>query len=177
CGKREQVSGEAIATMRALRAQIAGGEQEEQRYFESKVSPYHAMVDLLIAENHPAEALTFAERAKARVLLDVLQSGRINVTKAMTGEAQEKERNLNGQLVSLNTQVYRETTRPQPDQARLTDLNSQLQKARLDFEAFQTNLYAAHPGLRAQRGEAQPLRPEEAAALLPDEKSALLEYV
>src|SRR5215813_2845586 len=175
--KARQAFGEAIATIETLRAQIAGGEQEEQRYFESKVSPYHAMVDLLIAENHPAEALTFAERAKARVLVDVLRSGRINVTKAMTGEEQEKERNLNGQLVSLNTQVYRETTRPQPEQARLTDLNAQLQKARLDFEAFQTNLYAAHPELRAQRGEAQPLRPEEAAALLPDEKSALLEYV
>jgi CHAT domain-containing protein/uncharacterized protein HemY len=175
--KARQAFGEAIATIEALRAQIAGGEQERQRYFESKVSPYHAMVDLLIAEDHPAEALTFAERAKARVLLDVLQSGRVNGAKAMTGEEQEQERKLNSQLVSLNTQIYRENTRPQPDQARLTELMAQLQKARLDFEAFQTNLYAAHPELRAQRGEAQPLSPEEAAALLPDAKSALLEYV
>src|SRR6266545_268752 len=175
--KARQAFGEAIATIEALRAQIAGGEQEKQRYFESKVSPYHAMVDLLIAEDHPAEALTFAERAKARVLLDVLQSGRVNAAKAMTGEEQEQERKLNSQLVSLNTQIYRETNRPQPDQARLTELMAQLQKARLDFEAFQTNLYAAHPELRAQRGEAQPLSPGEAAALLPDAKSALLEYV
>jgi len=175
--KARQAFEEAIATIEALRAQIAGGEQERQRYFESKVSPYHAMVDLLIAEDHPAEALTFAERAKARVLLDVLQSGRVNGAKAMTGEEQEQERKLNSRLVSLNTQIYRETTRPQPDQARLTELMAQLQKARLDFEAFQTNLYAAHPELRAQRGEAQPLSPEEAAALLYDAKSALLEYV
>src|SRR6266508_4435815 len=175
--KARQAFGEAIATIEALRAQIAGGEKEQQRYFESKVSPYHAMVDLLIAEDHPAEALTFAERAKARVLLDVLQSGRVNAAKAMTGEEQEQERKLNSQLVSLNTQIYRETNRPQPDQARLTELMAQLQKARLDFEAFQTNLYAAHPELRAQRGEAQPLSPGEAAALLPDAKSALLEYV
>src|SRR6266542_3612463 len=90
--KARQAFGEAIATIEALRAQIAGGEQEQQRYFESKVSPYHAMVDLLIAEDHPAEALTFAERAKARVLLDVLQSGRVNAAKAMTGEEQEQER-------------------------------------------------------------------------------------
>ena len=175
--KARQAFGEAIATIETLRAQIAGGEQERQRYFESKVSPYHAMVDLLIAEDHPAEALTFAERAKARVLLDVLQSGRVDGAKAMTGEEQEQERKLNGQLVSLNTQIYRETTLPRPDQARLTELSAQLQKARLDFEAFQTSLYAAHPELRAQRGETQPLRPEEAAALLPDAKSALLEYV
>ena len=59
----------------------------------------------------------------------------------------------------------------------MTELKAQLQKARLDFEAFQTSLYAAHPELRAQRGEAQPLRLAEAAALLPDAASALLEYV
>ena len=175
--KARQAFGEAIATIETLRAQIAGGEQERQRYFESKVSPYHAMVDLLIAEGHPTEALVFAERAKARVLLDVFQSGRVNVIKAMTGEEQERERKLNGRLVSLNAQIYRETASPQPDEARLTELNAQLQKARLDFEGFQTNLYATHPELRSQRGEAQPLRPEEAAALLPDAKSALLEYV
>ncbi len=175
--KARQAFGESIATIETTRANIAGGEQERQRYFESKVSPYHSMVDLLVAEGHPAEALTFAERAKARVLLDVLKSGRINVTKAMTVEEQEKERSLNSQIVSLNTQVYRETARPQPDHALSTELKSQLQRARLDFEAFQTNLYAAHPELRAQRGEAQPLRSEEATALVSDAKSALLEYV
>ena len=168
---------EAITTIEALRANVAGGVGEQQRFFESKVFPYHAMVDLLTHEGQPAEALIFAERAKSRALLDVLQTGRVNVTKAMTGQEQEQERKLNGQLVSLNTQISRETARPQPDQDRLTELKAQLRKARLDFEAFQTNLYAAHPELRAQRGEAQPLRLEEAAALLPGTSSALLEYV
>jgi hypothetical protein len=32
----------------------------------------------------PTEALNFAERTKARALLDVLRQGRINVQKAMT---------------------------------------------------------------------------------------------
>ena len=40
---------EAITTIETLRANVAGGEEEQQRFFESKVSPYHAMVDLLIA--------------------------------------------------------------------------------------------------------------------------------
>jgi CHAT domain-containing protein len=95
----------------------------------------------------------------------------------MTPQEQEQERKLNDQLISFNTQISRESIRPKPDQARLTELKAELQKARLDFEAFQTNLYAAHPELRAQRGKAQPLRLEEAAALLPDAASALLEYV
>jgi CHAT domain-containing protein/tetratricopeptide (TPR) repeat protein len=168
---------EAIATIETLRTNVAGGEEEQQRYFESKVSPYHAMVDLLVTRNNPAEALTFAERAKARVLLDVLQTGRGSLSKATTSQEQEQERKLNGQLVSFNTQISREATRPQPDRARLTQLKSQLQQARLDFEAFQNALYAAHPELRVQRGEARPLKLEEATVLLPDATTALLEYV
>jgi CHAT domain-containing protein/Tfp pilus assembly protein PilF len=168
---------EAIAIIETVRVQVAGREQEQQRLFEDKLSPYLAMVDLLIAQNNPTEALTFAERAKARALLDVLQTGRVNVAKAMTASEQEQERQLNGQLVALNTQISREAARPQPDQARLSELKARLHKARLDFEAFQTNVYAAHPELRAQRGEAQPLKLEEASTLLPDAASALLEYV
>jgi CHAT domain-containing protein/Tfp pilus assembly protein PilF len=168
---------ESIATVETLRAQVAGGEQEQQRFFEDKVSPYHAMVELLITQKNMAEALAYAERARARVLLDVLHSGRINITKAMTSQEQEQELKLNNLLISLNAQLYRENLRPQPDSARQAELKSQLQKARLDFEAFQTNLYAVHPELKTQRGEAQPLKIEEASALLPDAKTALLEFV
>jgi len=164
---------EAITTIETLRAKVAGGAEEQQRFFESKVSPYHAMVDLLTRDGRPAEALIFAERAKSRVLLDALQTGRINGAKAMTAQEHEQEQKLHGQLVALNTQISREAARPKPDQARLAELNAQLPKARLDFESFQT----AHPELRAQRGEVQPLRLEEAVALLPDAASALLEYV
>src|SRR5262249_34552866 len=168
---------QAIATIETLRTQVAGGEQEQQRFFESKLSPYQAMVELLIAQNNPGEALIYAERAKARALLDVLSSGRVSVTKTMTGPEIEQERKLNGQLVSLNTQIYREKQREHADQDRLKRLDSELQKARLDFEAFQTNLYAAHPELKIQRGEASPFRLEQANALVPNGTTALLEFV
>jgi CHAT domain-containing protein len=168
---------ESITTIEAMRAEVAGGEQEQQRSFERKVSPYHAMVELLAAQNQTAAAFSFAERARARALLDVLQSGRVNVTKAMTAAEQERERGFNNHLVSLNTQISRENSRSQPDPARLNDLKTQLQKARLDYEAFQTALYAAHPELKTQRGEVEMLTLEQARDLLPDTKSALLEYV
>lgn len=168
---------ESITTIEALRAQVAGAEQERERFFENKVSPYHAMVELLVTQNQTGEAFAYVERAKARALLDALRSGRVNVTKAMTAAEQEQERGFNNRLVSLNTQISRESLRPQPDPASLNDLKAQLQKARLDYEAFQTSLYAAHPELKAQRGEAQPLTLEQARDLLPDTQSALLEYV
>jgi CHAT domain-containing protein/tetratricopeptide (TPR) repeat protein len=168
---------EAIGAVETLRAQVAGGAQEQQRFFEEKIAPYQTMVELLVAQNQSGAALAYAERAKARVLLDVLRGGRININKAMTSTEQERERGFNDQLVSLNTQISQENPRTQPDPARLNDLKAQLQKARLDYEAFQTGLYAAHPELKAQRGEVETLTPEQARALLPDAHSALLEYV
>jgi CHAT domain-containing protein/tetratricopeptide (TPR) repeat protein len=168
---------EAIASIETLRAQVAGGEEEQQRHFESQISPYYAMVELLVAQRKPDEALSYAERAKARVLLDVLSNGRVSVTKAMTVQEQQQERQLNSQLVALNSQLYREKLSPHPDPSRLAKLEDQLQSSRLDFEAFQFNLYAAHPELKTRRGGATPLQLTQAGALLPDVNTALLEFV
>jgi CHAT domain-containing protein len=167
---------EAIAAIESLRAEVSG-EQIQQRFFETRILPYHAMVELLVAQNRSSEALPYAERAKARVLLDVLRSGRINVIKAMTAQEQEQERTFNNELIALNTQISRERQREQPDETRLGGLNTSIQKTRLDYEAFRASLYVAHPELKLQRGEAQPLKLEEARDLLPDVKAALLEYV
>ncbi len=172
-----QALAEAVTTIETLRVQVAGGEDEQQRSFASRVSPYHALADLLIAQGKPAEALIFAERAKSRVLLDVLQTGRVNVNKALTGEEQEQERSLRAELISINTQLTRASQKDKPDQARLDELKSFREKARLNYEAFQTSLYAAHPELRVQRGEAPLIRAEELTTLLPDAGSVLLEYV
>lgn len=168
---------QAIATIEALRDKVAGGETESQTFFENKTAPYLALSELLAERNKLSEALDYAERAKARVLLDVLQSGRLNLSKAMTPAEQEHERKLNNELASLNTQLYSERARPQPNAVRLTELSGQLEKARLAHEDFRARLYAAHPELKVQRGEAKTLTMEEAAALLPDEKTAFLNYV
>jgi len=168
---------EAIDIIESLRAQVGGDEREQQRFFENKTSPYYGMVDLLLAQQRAEEALAYVEGAKARVLLDVLQSGRINVTKAMSQSEQEKERSLKGELVSLNLQITRATTPAKPDAARLDQLNTSLRQARLNYEAFQTNLYAAHPELKVKRGEAQPITLAQTAELLPDSKRALLNYL
>jgi CHAT domain-containing protein len=168
---------EAITTIENMRTQVAGGELEEESFFENKVVPYHAMAELLISQNKLFEALLYAERAKARVLLDVLQSGKVKIDKAMTAQQRDEERRVVGELTSLNSQVTRESQDPNPDQKRLADLQSRLAKARFDYEAFQTSLYVANQQLRSQRGEAQPIKFEEARDLLPDSRTAALEFV
>ena len=132
---------------------------------------------MLIEQRYPAEALIFAERAKGRVLLDVLGVGKLNITKAMTDEDQQQEHKPLAEVFALNTQIQRETARQKPDESRLADLKSGLQKARLQYEPFRTDLYAIHPELKVQRGETPPHTLKESGALIPGTSTALLEFV
>jgi CHAT domain-containing protein len=174
--KARQAFAEAIRTIDALRNEVPGGESEVEEYFESRVAPYSAMIGLFVAENNAAAAFDYAERAKGRVILEVLRSGRVKPNKAMTAPERQQERDLTGALVALNTQIAREKIRDKPDAARLSNLSARLGQARLDREEFQMGLYAAHPELKTQRGEAEVLGVDHARELLRDEKSALLEY-
>lgn len=167
---------EAIVTIEKLRGQVAGGEQERQLFFENKIDPYQGMIDLSLSQNNPAQALSYAERAKGRVLLDVLSSGRAKVTKAMTSNELERDRALAAQITSLNTQLAA-LKRSKPTEAQLTEITAQLDKARLEYEAFQVSLYAEHPELKVKRGQTPLLALDEVAALLPNRQTAILEYV
>jgi CHAT domain-containing protein len=174
--KARQAFAEAIRTIDALRNEVPGGESEVEGYFENKVGPYTAMIGLSMAESNAPEALAYAERAKGRVILEALRSGRIAPNKSMTIEERKQEQELTAALVALNRQIAREKIRDKPDAAHLSDLNARLTKARLNREEFQMSLYAAHPELKTQRGEAEVLLVNQAGELLRNEKCALLEY-
>ncbi|HEU4389066.1 MAG TPA: CHAT domain-containing protein, partial [Blastocatellia bacterium] len=167
---------EAIATVEDLRTRVPGGEQQFEQFFENKITPYYQMSELLIDQGNLAEALAYVERAKGRALLDTLQSGRVDITKAMTSADRNQELKLAGDITSLNAQRQIEMQRSQPDQTRLRELDVRLDKARLDYEAFQTNLYAAHPELKVHRGEIQYVDLEQVGKLIQDRRTAFLEY-
>jgi len=167
---------EAIAVNETMRAQVGGGEQESERFFEKKTLPYYATVEILAGQKRHEEALAYAERAKGRVLLDVIRSGRAGVTKTMSVDERETERKLSTSIASLNTRMQGESARARPNQTRISELEASLEQARLDQRAFQAQLYIAHPELRVRRGEAQTLTLEQAGGLLTDSRTALLEY-
>ena len=172
---------EAVSLVENMRARIAGDVQESQRYFEEGLQAHHGLLSVLVKQNETREALTFAERGKARALLDILQQGRVRVLKTMTAEEQDEERRLKSQITYLNRQLARftqlEKQADKQDGDRVAELEIRLEKARLAYEAFQNKLYAAHPELKTQRGEAPIVTANELAELLPDDRTVLLEYV
>ena len=167
----------SIETIEKMRDRVVGGELALQRFFEDKLHPYTAMVELTWNRNRPADVLTYAELAKARTLLDVLRNGRIHITKAMTPEDLETERSANAQLTLLNTEIYDESQKLKPNRERIAELEPRREKARLAYEAFLTGLYVKHPELKVKRGEATPITLAEAAEMLPNAETAFLEFV
>ena len=167
----------AIATLEELRREVGGNEQQQQSFLEGRLSPWLDMVDLLVSQRKYAEALTFAEQSKSRVLLDALQSGRADLRKSWSKEEQQGEEELRLRLVGLNSQFTAEVRKDKPDAKRVGELKAAVEKARLEYEDFETRLYVAHPKLKVQQGEAPIIKADELAALLPDASSALLEYV
>ncbi|HMB29784.1 MAG TPA: CHAT domain-containing tetratricopeptide repeat protein, partial [Blastocatellia bacterium] len=167
----------AIAAIDSARQEVAGGEQQRQSFFEDKLDPWHGMIELLVSQKDYAEALSFAEQSKARVLLDVLQSGRAGLHKSLSPQERQTEEDQRLRLVALNSQLTGEAQRDKPDPSRVAELKAGVEKARMEYEAVETSLYVAHPELKTQRGEASIIKAEELKTLLPDATGALLEYV
>src|SRR6185369_14192500 len=167
----------AITTLETLRREVAGNEQQQMSFMDGRLSPWYDMVDLLVSQRKYSEALTFAEQSKSRVLLDALQSGRTDLRKSWSKEEQQAEEDLRLRLVALNSQFTSEVRKDKPDAKRVTELKAAVEKTRLEYEDFETQLYVAHPKLKVQRGEAPIIKTDELASLLPDASSALLEYV
>lgn len=168
---------EAINRVEYLRDRVAGSEQEQQAFLESKIDPYHSMVELLISQGRKADALAYVERAKGRVLLDTLRNGRTFSNKNMSTAEQERNRRMGAKLVLLNNQLFTEAQREKANDEKIKNLEEQLERARLEYEMFQTELYSAYPKLKAQRGYIPESTLEQTGSLIPNENLAVLEYL
>lgn len=178
-GKLEQARqafADAIEKRKYQRREISMGRREPQALRDS-LAPYHAMIALLVAQNRFAEAFNYAEIAKGRLLHGVLQDSALNITNGISQRERAQEQSYAEEIASLSSQIHYEQLKQSPDKAHLSGLNARLKAARQTYYEFESRLYAAHPQLKVNRGEIRPLTLSEAKLLLPDAKTALLEFV
>lgn len=165
----------AIAALEQWRDQVAGGDAERERFFESKLGPYHALVDLLVARQRLADALQIAERARSRALLDVLQRGRLPIGSGMTAAERDEEAALEQRLAAATAGAGRRSS-PQPSGDGEDDAARTLRLARQALEEFRTRLYAQRPDVRFARGLTPSASADRLAAIL-DSRTAILSFV
>jgi CHAT domain-containing protein len=174
--KARQALAQQIKQTESRRELIVGGELEKALFFETSIEPYQLMVDVLLAQNKQFDALTYADQARGRVLLDVLRGGRADILRSLTPTEMQTEARLNAELVSLNIKLSKENALSNPSPARLTNLDNQLEQARLTYEALTMSLYAKYQKSNSTRSIAKPLTADDLRDLVPDSQSAVLEY-
>jgi CHAT domain-containing protein/uncharacterized protein HemY len=167
---------DSISVIEQLRLSISGPIYKQHLFFQDKVAPYHALVSLLINSRDYNQALIFAERAKARTLLDQLNAVKPDLTKQLSSDETEIDQKLSSELTSLNMKLSKENQKLKPNQTVISDLKMKRDKARLQYEDFQNKLYIAHPELRLQRGDISHVSLDDISTLI-DQKSAILKYV
>ncbi|HLK21743.1 MAG TPA: CHAT domain-containing tetratricopeptide repeat protein, partial [Bryobacteraceae bacterium] len=160
----------AIALLEDLRTRVAGGARERAIFFASKTEPYQERMELAIEAGRIDEAFHYSERARARALLDTIDRHHEPLAKAMTADQRAEERRLRMVLTAASLEMQSAAA---PD----ADLSRRKQdQARLNYQTFQTALYAAHPDLRVARAESPIIDVKAAQALLPSHNAALLEF-
>ncbi len=148
-----EVLSQAIEQTEEMRDRVAGQEQEQQLFFENKVAPYHALIELSVERNKLYDALLYAERARGRVLHDILTRGKADLRKALNEQEIGEEQALNRSIIDLNNQMREERFKRSPDASRLNQIQNQLHSARLKYAAFRNLLFASHPELKSPRGQ------------------------
>jgi len=164
---------EAVGQAEAMRDQVAGQEESRQMFFENKVSSYNSLIELLIKQGNVLDALVYAERAKGRVLLDVLKSGRSDMAKYLPPSEKKQTQLLNRKISEINDQIRIEESH---GSSAPVSLYRQLDAARLEYRSLQNSLYVAHPDLRVRSGRTAQLATEDINYLTLN-NCAYLEYV
>jgi CHAT domain-containing protein len=141
------------------------------------VASYNNLSACLLMLGQTEEALKVAERAKARTLAEIMQMGKIDLRKRMTEGERRQEEELRNQINRLSVALRSLQSQPNPDQQRLKQLQEQIAEARRAYESFRREIYLKHPDIAALKVELPPITAEQLTELLPDEKTALLEYV
>jgi CHAT domain-containing protein/Tfp pilus assembly protein PilF len=164
----------SVTIVEELRHDLPGEEIDRQQAFANMLFPYLEMVSVLVEQGDAGGALAYAERAKARVLLEVLRNGRPDLASMLTEADRAREATLAAELAEVNRELRGALGRGEVPPELLT----RLRRARLDYEAFLDLVFAAHPQLRKERGEVLPARTSDASALLAGGVAdAFLEFV
>jgi len=109
---------DSIATVEATRGKLIK-EKHKTGFLEDKIILYKHMVELHLKRHKKGEAeydqgaFNYAERGKARGLLDLLAKANVEVTEGIDPGLLEEKNNLNKQIIALETRQRKELSKPE----------------------------------------------------------------
>ena len=173
----------SIGVVESLRARVAGRERRST-FSASRQDTYEALIDLLMERHRQdpsgafaAQALGVSERARARMLLEVLVEARVDVREGVDAGLLSRERALAqhiGGKESLRGELLSGAL-PGDTQARLAEAEHELATLLAEYEDLEAEIRRRSPAYAALAAPRSPSLEELQKKVL-DEDSLLLEY-
>jgi CHAT domain-containing protein len=160
---------DAIDAIENLRQALIGNARQRTRFLERAISPYLDAADLLADRGDAAGALRMTERAKGRVLLDILNADASHA-EMLAPREQQREAQLSEHLATLNRRL-----RDEKNEESAKKLAEEISTARAEYESYQVVLDAAHPHRKAATGSVPIATAADVAPLL-GTSAAIIEY-
>jgi CHAT domain-containing protein len=163
---------ESLRLIETVRAQT-GSQQHRASYLASREKAYEFYVDLLMQQQHDAEALQASERGRARSLTEMLNEAHVDILQGVDAGLAQKERDIRR---SLNAKAQRQIqfTTQKGKQNEVDALNREISALEDDYQQVQAAIRKSSPTYAALM-QPQPLGLKEIQAQL-DPNTALLEY-
>jgi CHAT domain-containing protein/Flp pilus assembly protein TadD len=169
----EQLFQKALQVLESQTVRLGGTEEDHLKFRARHTSAYKDYIDLLVAENHPELALQTLERWRARSLLQMLNSARIDVRKGIDPALLEQERSLREAVaIQSNRRIKILSDKHTDDQVAV--INKKLEELLAQQKDVESQIRATSP-VYAALTQPQPLNAKEIQQLL-DHDMLLLEY-
>jgi CHAT domain-containing protein/uncharacterized protein HemY len=167
---------QAVALAEQQRNDLGGFSEAKSHFLQAQLPLYYAALRNALTLHHDTTAFALAQKTKARVLLDLMTGGRVDLSHDLTQEERQQEQELRDQADFLNRQMVREgVVNAVGAQQRWVLLQQQLKQTEDRLQNLIDALYARHPALAAKR-VARTASMQQVGEALPDD-TALLEYV
>lgn len=136
---------------------------------------YDLLIDTLIAHDLPADALQASERARARILLEVLHESETDARQGADPKLVERVRSLRDEINTRESHRLDLLKREKPDPAGLAEAREKISETLEELERVEASLRESSPRYAALT-QPQPLTAAEIQAQVLDGKALLLEY-
>jgi CHAT domain-containing protein/Tfp pilus assembly protein PilF len=136
---------------------------------------YDLLIDTLMARDLLAEALQASERARARILLEVLHESETDARQGADPALVERERSLRDEINTRESHRLDLLKQKSPDPAGLAEARKKIDETLEELQRVEASLRESSPRYAALT-QPQPLTAAEIQAQVLDGKALLLEY-
>jgi CHAT domain-containing protein len=144
---------EALRLAEHIRSRIGGGDESRANYFVRYADEFNRMVAWQVEANNNVEAIAYAERGRARVLLDQLVAGKIDLYSSIPVEIrtrlEKRETDAKAHIAEYQQRITllrsRKDLAPEEINKQITELEGKLRTAYNDYEQVNEEIKNTSP--------------------------------